>query len=115
MMPEEGLEMREDAVRLTIYFGERDQWEGRPLSKVLVELMRTRGMWGCTVTRGLLGFGKRSVLHAALPLRLSEDLPLVLVAVDAERKVQALLPELERMVKDGLITLEKVQVVHHVG
>jgi PII-like signaling protein len=111
----EGLDLREDAVRMTVYFGERDRWEGKPLANALVELLRARGLWGCTVTRGLLGFGKRSVLHAALPLRLSEDLPLVLECIDAERKVQAVLPEVERRVKDGLITLESVKVVRHVG
>jgi hypothetical protein len=111
----EELELNQDAVRMTIYFGERDTWEGRPLHKVLVEMLRAKGLWGCTVTRGLMGFGKRSVLHAALPLRLSEDLPLVLECIDAQRKIDALLPELERMVKDGLITLEPVKVVRHVG
>jgi hypothetical protein len=107
------MDLDEPALRLTIYLGEADRWQGKPLHRALVDLLRARGLWGCTVTRGLLGFGKRSVLHAALPLRLSEDLPLVLQAVDAERKVRAVLPEVQAMVKDGLITLEPVQVVRH--
>jgi PII-like signaling protein len=108
-------DLREDAVRMTVYIGERDRWQGKPLHDALVQLLRQRGIWGCTVTRGVAGFGKRSVLHAALPLRLSEDLPLKLEAVDARRKVEAVLPEVARMVQDGLVTLEPVQVVHHVG
>lgn len=108
-------ELREDAVRLTVYFGERDRAGGQPLQVALVRLLRERGIWGCTVTRGLAGFGKRSVLHAAMPLRLSEDLPLKLEAVDARRKVEALLPDITALVKDGLVTIEDVKVVHHVG
>ncbi|HEV8359114.1 MAG TPA: DUF190 domain-containing protein [Candidatus Thermoplasmatota archaeon] len=108
-------ELREDAVRLTIYLGERDQWEGKPTYKALLELFRARGLWGCTVTRGLAGFGKRSVLHAALPLRLSEDLPLVVECIDAHRKVEGVLPDVERMVPDGLVTIAPVKVVRRLG
>lgn len=109
------MEIEEKAVRLTIYLGESDVFEGKPAYKAVVHFLRERGVWGATVTRGVYGFGKRSRLHAATPLRLSEDMPVVVVAVDSEKKVQPLVPELSRMVTGGLITLESVRAVRHIG
>lgn len=43
--------------------------------------------------------------------RLSEDLPLVIEVVDTEDKITAFLPVLDEMVSDGLVTLERVQVL----
>lgn len=77
--------------------------------------MRERGLWGATVTRGIYGYGKRSRLHSASALRLSEDLPLIVEAVDSEEKVMALIPELSSMVRGGLITVDQVKVLRHLG
>lgn len=110
-----GLQLDEKAVRLTIYVGESDRVDGKPAFQAVVELMRKKGLWGATVTRGIYGFGKRSLLHSASALRLSEDLPLVIQAVDSEAKVLALVPELSEMVKGGLITVEDVKVLRHLG
>lgn len=109
------MELEEQAVRLTIYLGESDSFEGKPAYKAVVHFLRAKGVWGATVTRGVYGFGKRSRLHAATPLRLSEDLPMVVEAVDSEKKIQALVPELSHMVSGGLITVENVRVVRHIG
>jgi hypothetical protein len=46
-------------------------------------------------------------------LRLSTDLPLVIEIVDSEEKINAFLPLLESMIGGGLVTLEKVRVVHY--
>ena len=94
-----------------IYIGETDQWHGKPLYEAIVHLLRSRGMAGATVLRGIEGFGARSHLHTTRILRLSEDLPVLIEFVDIEERVQAILPELDAMVGDGLITLEKVQVI----
>ncbi len=102
-------------MRLRIYVGESDRYQGKPAYQAVVELMRARGLWGATVTRGIYGFGKRSLLHAASALRLSEDLPLVIETVDAEAKVMPLVPELSEMVRGGLITIEDVKVLRHLG
>jgi PII-like signaling protein len=104
------MEIRERALRLKIYLGEADRHAGQPLYKAVVLLLRERGVWGATATRGVLGFGKRSALHAATPLRLSEDLPIVIEAVDRASKIEALLPEITDLVKDGLVTTEEVDV-----
>lgn len=109
------MELAEKAVRLTIYVGESDQWEGRPAYRAVVELLRREGLWGATVTRGIYGYGKRSRLHSASALRLSEDLPLVIEAVDSEAKVMPLVPRLSEMLKGGLITIDDVRVLRHIG
>jgi len=109
------MQLDEKAVRLKIYLGESDRYDGRPAYQAVVELLRKKGLWGATVTRGIYGFGKRSLLHSASALRLSEDLPLLIEAVDSEPKVLAIVPELSEMVKGGLITVEDVKVLRHLG
>jgi uncharacterized protein len=109
------VELSENAVRLKIYLGESDRFEGKPAYQAVVQLMRARGLWGATVVRGIYGYGKRSRLHSASTLRLSEDLPLTVEAVDSEEKVMALIPELSAMVRGGLITVDRVRVLRHLG
>jgi hypothetical protein len=98
---------------LRIFLGESDQWHGRPLHLALVEQLRKRGAAGVTVLRGIAGFGARSVVHTTHILRLSEDLPIVLELVDTPEHVEALLPLLDEMVGEGLVTMEKVRVVKY--
>ncbi|HKZ24054.1 MAG TPA: DUF190 domain-containing protein [Thermoplasmata archaeon] len=109
------MELEESAVRLKIYVGEADQFEGKPAYKAVVQHLRAQGIWGATVTRGVYGFGKRSLLHAATPLRLSEDLPMIIEAVDSEKKVLAVISKVSEMVKGGLITIDDVRVMRHIG
>jgi hypothetical protein len=75
-----------------------------------VETLRREGLAGATVLRGIEGFGKSSRLHAAHILRLSEDLPIVIECVDTADKIEAVLPRLDEMIGDGLVTLERVDV-----
>ena len=99
------------ALLARIYIGEADRWHGRPLYQAIVERLRERGVAGATVIRGTEGFGAKAHLHTTRILRLSEDLPILIEVVDEEARLRAVLPELDEMVSDGLITLEKVQVV----
>lgn len=103
----------QDAVLLRIFIGESDHFEHRPLYEAIVLRARERHLAGATVLRGPMGFGKASRLHTAKILRLSNDLPLVIEIVDSAESIQAFLPELERMMGSGLVTLEKVQVLHY--
>ena len=96
---------------LRIFIGESDRWEGRPLYEAIVRRARELGLAGATVLRGLEGFGANSRVHTAKVLRLSADLPIVVELVDQAEKIDALLPELDAMVSEGLITLEKVRVI----
>jgi uncharacterized protein len=96
-----------------IFVGESDRWHHQPLATALVERLRREGFAGATVLRGVAGFGARSVLHSAHLLRLSEDLPIVIEVVESEEHVERLLPILEEMVGEGLVTLEKVRVIKY--
>ncbi len=96
-----------------IFIGESDRWNRQPLSSALVERLRKEGFAGATVFRAVAGFGARSVLHTTQLLRLSEDLPVVIELVDSESHVQRLLPILDEMVTEGLVTVEKVRVLKY--
>jgi uncharacterized protein len=94
-----------------IYLGETDQWHGKPLYQAIVERLRDAGLAGATVLRGIEGFGAKQHLHTTRILRLSEDLPILVEAVDSEERIRAILPMLDEMLGDGLITLEPVEVI----
>ncbi len=99
------------ALLARIYIGERDQWNSQPLHEAIVERLRERKIAGATVIRGYAGFGAKAHLHTTRLLRLSEDLPMLIEIVDEEERLRAVLPELDAMVTDGLITVEPVEVV----
>jgi PII-like signaling protein len=98
--------------RVRIYIGERDKDpHGKPLYEAIVHEARRRGLAGATVFKGVAGFGANSLVHTAKILRLSEDLPLVVEIVDEAEKVAGFLPWLDSEIKEGLVTLEDVEVV----
>lgn len=107
------MEIPTDALQLRIFIGEADRWEHRPLYEAIVRKARELQLAGATVTRGSMGFGKSSRMHTAKILRLSMDLPLVIEIIDSEEKLNAFLPALEEMMGGGLVTLEKVKVIHY--
>lgn len=103
----------ENGVLLRIFIGESDRWHGRPLYEAIVLKARELHLAGATVLRGPMGFGASSRLHTAKILRLSEDLPMVIEIVDSREKIDELLPHIDEMVEDGLVTLENVRVLHY--
>ncbi|HEU6449757.1 MAG TPA: DUF190 domain-containing protein [Verrucomicrobiae bacterium] len=104
-----------EAVLLRIFIGESDRWQHKPLYEAIVLAAREAHLAGATVLRGPMGFGKASRLHTSKILRLSEDLPLVIEIVDSEEKINSFLPALDKMIGGGLVTLEKVKVLHYRG
>lgn len=96
---------------MRIHIGERDKFEGRPLYEAIVLLFRQRGFAGATVFRGIMGFGASAGIHTEKVLRLSLDLPIVVECVESEENIQAVLPELDRMIGGGLVTLERARVI----
>src|SRR3954451_14055520 len=102
----------EDGSLLRIFIGESDRYGHHPLYEAIVLKARERGLAGATVLRGVMGFGKHSILHTAKILRLSEDLPMVIEIVDSAEKVEDFLQVLNEMIKDGLVTLEPIRVLH---
>jgi PII-like signaling protein len=109
------MKLEGDGTLLRIYIGELDKWHHTPLYEAIVLKAREMKLAGATVLRGPMGFGAHSHLHTAKILRLSEDLPVLIEIVDKEEKIQAFLPVLEEMVRDGLVTMEKVHVIKYAG
>jgi PII-like signaling protein len=105
------MKLPSEAELLRVFIGESDKHHGRPLYEVLVEQARRRGLAGATVVRGTLGFGASSRIHTAKILRLSEDLPMVVEIVDKPERIAEFLPELDSMITEGLVTLERVRVI----
>ncbi len=99
------------ALLVRIYIGESDRWEGKPLYEAIVETLRSSGVAGATVLRGIEGYGRAARLHTAHVLRLSDDLPILIEVIDREDRLRAVLPQIDAMVDGGLITLEQVEVI----
>jgi uncharacterized protein len=104
----EHMTINEDGVLLRVFIGESDQHQGHPLYKAIVERAKDLQLAGATVLRGSEGFGARSVVHESKLLEMSRDLPLIVEIVDTEDKIKLLLPSLESMVTEGMITMEYV-------
>ena len=96
---------------LRIFIGESDTWHGRPLYEAIVHRVRESGLAGATVVRGIEGFGADSRLHTSRILRLSEDLPVVIEIVDTPERIDEVLPILDEMIGEGMVTLERVEIV----
>jgi len=105
----------EESVLLRIFIGESDRHGHQPLYEAIVLKARELKLAGATVLRSPMGFGASSHLHTTKILRLSDDLPMVIEIVDTEAKIQAFLPVLDPMMGGGLVTMEKVRVIHYRG
>jgi PII-like signaling protein len=96
---------------MRIHIGERDKYQGKPLYRAIIELLRARHYAGATALRGVMGFGASSKLHTDRIEILSLDLPVIIECVETEERIQAILPELDTMIGGGLITLERAKVI----
>lgn len=103
----------EDGYLLRIFVGESDKHGHHTLYEAIVLKAREMDLAGATVTRGVMGFGKHSIIHTAKILRLSEDLPMIVEIADSLENIERFLPTLDAMIKDGLVTLEKVRVIQY--
>jgi uncharacterized protein len=106
-------ELSGEQVLLRIFMGESDRMGNKPLYQFLVEMLRKDKIAGATVIRGISGFGARSTLHTANILRLSQDLPIIIEVVETAENINRVLPEIEKNIGDGLITMEKVRVIRY--
>ncbi len=107
------MKLPEQGTLLRIFIGELDHYKGKPLYEQIVFKARELNLAGITVIRGLMGFGAHSRLHTATLLRLSEDLPIIIEIVDTEENINKIIPFLDEVVKEGLITMEKVKVIKY--
>jgi hypothetical protein len=107
------MKLEGEAQLLRIFVGESDKWHGRPVYEAIVVKARELHLAGATVLRGPMGFGAHSRMHTTKILRLSEDLPIIVEIVDSEAKINLLLPYIDQVVTEGLVTLEKVHVIKY--
>jgi PII-like signaling protein len=109
------MEIPQDAVLLRIFIEESRRWHHQPLYEAIVLKARDMHLGGATVLRGPMGYGKSNRMHTAKILDLSLNLPLVIEIVDSEDKINELLPVVDQMISSGLVTMEKVKVLHYRG
>jgi uncharacterized protein len=107
------MKIPENGKLLRIFIGESDRWQHQPLYEAIVLKARELGLAGATVLRGPMGFGAKSHLHTSKILRLSMDLPIIIEIIDSEENVNKMIPLLDEMVQDGLVTLEDVRVLKY--
>jgi uncharacterized protein len=105
------MKIPEQGKLLRIFIGESDKSGHLPLYEAIVKLAKEKGLAGATVFKGVQGFGANSRVHTNKILRLSEDLPMVIEIVDDEQKIDAFIPLLDGMIQEGLVTVEKAQVI----
>ena len=101
---------------MRVFLGESDRcasgpYEGKPLYEAMLLTLREAGCAGATVVRAIAGFGASSKLHTGKVLRLSTDLPVIVEVVEDEENLRRILPRLEEMMGNGLITLERAHVI----
>ncbi|HUB26905.1 MAG TPA: DUF190 domain-containing protein [Tepidisphaeraceae bacterium] len=111
IQPGPHMTIQQNGVLLRIFMGDSDKHQHKPLHELIVQKARELGLAGATVLRGTGGFGANSVVHRKELLEMSSDLPIVIEIVDAEEKVKLLLPHLETMVQEGMITMEYVVIL----
>ena len=101
------------AKRLRIYIGESDHWKRRSLYHAVVEKAKALDMAGASVFRGIVGYGANSRIHTAGIVDLSSDLPILVELIDSEEYIAKLLPFLDEMLEEGLVTIDDVEVIKY--
>ena len=104
------MDLEKIEVKLRIYIGEEDTWKGENLYTAIVKKAKEMNLAGATVFRGIMGFGANSHIHSTKILRLSEDLPVLIEIVDTEENIEKFMPFIEDVVKQGMVTQEKINV-----
>lgn len=105
------MKLPSDADLLRIFIGEDEKYKGKPLYQAILEEARADGLAGATVLRGVAGFGGSSRIHTSKILMLSEDLPMIVEIVDHPERIEEFVAKLEGMIRHGLVTLEKANVL----
>jgi uncharacterized protein len=101
--------------RLTIFIGEADRHGHTPLATEIVHRAHAAGLAGASVFRGVEGFGASNHIHTTRMLSLSDDLPIAIVIVDSNERIQAFLADLDELITEGLVIVDDVDVVKYVG
>jgi uncharacterized protein len=104
--------LRGCGIRLRIFISEAQEWQGKPLSRAILELAQQQGIAGATVLRGIEGFGPEHHLSTERLPDISDNLPIIVEIVDSDERIEALLPLLDRLVQRGMITVTPVEIVY---
>jgi hypothetical protein len=96
---------------LKIYIGESDKLNGAPLYEAIVLKARELNLTGATVTRGITGFGTHHLIHTSKILDMSYNQPIIIEIIDQKENLDQLLAYLKEIVKEGLVTLEDIQIL----
>ena len=99
--------------RIRIFIDEQDKYKSKPLYRAIIEMMQEEKLAGATVFRGMAGFGAKSHWHSERLLALSHNLPIVIECVDTRETIDRIMPKIDAMMSDGLVTLETVEVVRY--
>lgn len=103
----------EKAKRLRIYLCEQDRFGGKSIYQQIVHEAKRLNLAGATVFRGVMGYGRNSRIHTAKIVDLSCDLPIVIEIIDSQEYVNKLLPYLDEHMKEGIITIEDVEIIKY--
>jgi PII-like signaling protein len=103
--------VNEDCLKLTAYYGERHRVHHQFLADALLDVCERHALQASVVLRGTEGFGLKHHLRTDRLLTLSDDLPIVTVAVDTRTRIQAALPEITPLMSHGLLTLERARML----
>jgi len=101
--------------RLTIFVGEADHHGHTPLATEIVQRAHRAGLAGASVFRGIEGYGASNHIHTTRILSLSDDLPIAVIIIDTDERIQAFLPELDELITEGLVIIDDVEVLKYVG
>lgn len=100
---------------LTIFIGESDHHGRTPLATEIVQRAHKAGLAGASVFRGVEGYGASNHIHTTRILSLSDDLPIAVVIVDSNERIQSFVPELDELISEGLVIIDDVEVLRYVG
>lgn len=103
------------ALRLSIFIGEDDYWHHKPTYEQIVQRAHDAGLAGATVLRGCEGYSGNSLIHTTRTVDLADNLPIIVIIIDAEDRIRSFLPHLDELVTDGTILLDEVEVLHYEG
>ncbi|ABE52329.1 DUF190 domain-containing protein [Methanococcoides burtonii] len=97
---------------LRIFLNENCIFDGKVAHEAILELLKEARVSGATVLHGIEGYGVHNKIHTASILRLGTQLPIIVEAIDSEEKIREILPNIRKMVPEGLITLQEVEIIH---
>ncbi len=102
-----------EQVMMRIFIAEGDRLGSKPLYQAIMEMLKQEKAAGATLIRGIMGFGAKSHFRHAHIMALSQDLPMIIEVVDTQEAMDEIIPKIDGMIKDGLVTLEKVKVLRY--